>query len=152
MKTQCPHCQKDYEVEAACTIPESQEISLTLKCESEYFGAESIGKVITNMAAIQEGVAKNLGVKVSAFIKSIDLKPNEITIRFFIVTLNQPAGKRQDWGTPCGCRKCSGPQKPTEVRFIVCPTCGNKRCPHASDHDYPCTGSNEPGQEGSVFA
>lgn len=35
--------------------------------------------------------------------------------------------------------------------MILCPTCGNKRCPHASDHDLDCTGSNEPGQPGSVY-
>ena len=35
--------------------------------------------------------------------------------------------------------------------FIVCPTCGNKRCPHATDRKYACTGSNEPGQRGSAF-
>lgn len=34
----------------------------------------------------------------------------------------------------------------------LCATCGNKRCPHASDHRLPCTGSNEPGQTGSVYA
>jgi hypothetical protein len=38
------------------------------------------------------------------------------------------------------------------TRMILCPTCGNKRCPHASDHDLACTSSNEPGQEGSVYA
>lgn len=37
------------------------------------------------------------------------------------------------------------------ARMIVCRECGNKRCPHASDHDQPCTGSNEPGQPGSIF-
>ncbi len=26
--------------------------------------------------------------------------------------------------------------------------CGNKRCPHASDHRFVCTMSNEPGQVG----
>lgn len=36
------------------------------------------------------------------------------------------------------------------TRLIVCRKCGNKRCPHASDHDQPCTGSNEPGQAGSI--
>lgn len=36
------------------------------------------------------------------------------------------------------------------TKMILCPTCGNKRCPHASDHDLACTGSNEPGQAGSV--
>lgn len=35
--------------------------------------------------------------------------------------------------------------------MILCPKCGNKRCPHASDHDLECTGSNEPGQKGSIY-
>ena len=36
-------------------------------------------------------------------------------------------------------------------RMIVCPECGNKRCPHATDHNLPCTNSNEPGQPGSRY-
>ncbi len=36
-------------------------------------------------------------------------------------------------------------------RFYMCETCGCKRCPHATDHRYACTGSNEPGQEGSIY-
>lgn len=36
--------------------------------------------------------------------------------------------------------------------FVVCPKCGNKRCPHATDRKYECTGSNESGQAGSVYA
>jgi len=35
--------------------------------------------------------------------------------------------------------------------FIVCATCGNKRCPHATDHRLKCTNSNESGQPGSVY-
>jgi len=49
------------------------------------------------------------------------------------------------------CYKCSALQGPKFRRMIVCPICGNKRCPKASDHTLDCTGSNEPGQEGSVF-
>lgn len=37
------------------------------------------------------------------------------------------------------------------TRMIVCPTCGNKRCPHATDHMLACTNSNEPGQPGSRY-
>ena len=37
------------------------------------------------------------------------------------------------------------------TRMILCPECGNKRCPKASDHRLDCTGSNEPGQAGSVY-
>ena len=30
--------------------------------------------------------------------------------------------------------------------MVVCEICGNKRCPHATDAKWECTGSNEPGQ------
>ena len=32
--------------------------------------------------------------------------------------------------------------------MILCPKCGNKRCPHANSHENQCSGSNEPGQVG----
>jgi hypothetical protein len=47
---------------------------------------------------------------------------------------------------PC-CWKCS----PEWPRMMLCPECGNKRCPKASDHDLACTRSNEAGQPGSVY-
>jgi hypothetical protein len=37
------------------------------------------------------------------------------------------------------------------TKMILCPSCGNKRCPKASDHRLKCTASNEPGQVGSVY-
>jgi DNA-directed RNA polymerase subunit RPC12/RpoP len=37
------------------------------------------------------------------------------------------------------------------MRMIVCSTCGNKRCPKATNHELTCTGSNEPGQKGSRY-
>lgn len=36
-------------------------------------------------------------------------------------------------------------------RMILCGTCGNKRCPKATDHELECTGSNEPNQQGSIY-
>lgn len=50
----------------------------------------------------------------------------------------------------CWCRTCR-PVVLNDVRFVVCPDCGNKRCPRANDHRNACTGSNEPGQEGSAY-
>jgi hypothetical protein len=47
------------------------------------------------------------------------------------------------------CFKASGAILMT--RMILCPTCGNKRCPRASDHRLECTDINEPGQTGSVY-
>lgn len=52
--------------------------------------------------------------------------------------------------TKCWCRTCR-PITLTDMRFVVCPECGNKCCPHANDHRNACTGSNEPGQEGSAY-
>jgi hypothetical protein len=49
----------------------------------------------------------------------------------------------------CWCHKCHGNRPP--MHMILCPTCGNKRCPKASDHDLACTDSNLPGQPGSVY-
>ena len=37
------------------------------------------------------------------------------------------------------------------TRMIVCPTCGNKRCPCATDHNCACTDSNEANQPGSRY-
>lgn len=37
-------------------------------------------------------------------------------------------------------------------KMILCPECGNKRCPKASDHRLDCTQSNEPNQPGSVYS
>lgn len=50
----------------------------------------------------------------------------------------------------CWCLTCR-PVVLNDMRFVVCPDCGNKRCPRANDHRNSCTGSNEPGQEGSAY-
>lgn len=50
----------------------------------------------------------------------------------------------------CWCRTCR-PVVLNDMRFVVCPDCGSKRCPRANDHRNACTGSNEPGQEGSAY-
>lgn len=50
----------------------------------------------------------------------------------------------------CWCLTCR-PMVLNDMRFVVCPDCGNKRCPRASDHRNACTRSNEPGQEGSAY-
>jgi len=61
--------------------------------------------------------------------------------------------------TGCWCYTCNkgkpgpyGDILPYELTvFIACPTCGNKRCPHATDHNLECTNSNDPGQPGSRY-
>jgi len=52
---------------------------------------------------------------------------------------------------PCHCRKCLAAADYRFPIFVVCATCGAKRCPKATDHELACTGSNEPGQPGSAY-
>ena len=57
----------------------------------------------------------------------------------------------------CGCYNCMHKKEDKNgwslaaLTFIVCPNCGNKRCPKATDHTLECTNSNEPGQKGSRY-
>lgn len=67
----------------------------------------------------------------------------------------------------CGCLRCQQeysaslpPDTPMHERFAgpgrkgwryACEKCGNKRCPHHSNHELQCTNSNKPGQIGSVY-
>lgn len=70
-----------------------------------------------------------------------------------------PDGDNQEWdGKECSCHRCIKEKKLTQngiplgaSRMILCPECGNKRCPKASDHTLECTNSNEPGQPGSIY-
>ena len=54
----------------------------------------------------------------------------------------------------CHCEACvpqGNPFDGSPMRFIVCAICGNKRCPHATDHRNACSNSNELGQKGSAW-
>jgi hypothetical protein len=56
--------------------------------------------------------------------------------------------------TPCPCLACvvkvNGYHAGRE-QMILCPVCGNKRCPHAYNHEKVCTWSNEPDQIGHTL-
>jgi len=47
------------------------------------------------------------------------------------------------------CHKCLARGFLTQM--LLCPLCGNKRCPKATDHTLACTNSNEPNQPGSIY-
>ena len=58
----------------------------------------------------------------------------------------------------CGCYDCVAARGNTLfgipeqfTRMICCETCGNKRCPHATNHANACTDSNDVGQPGSRY-
>lgn len=73
-------------------------------------------------------------------IEDIPERQYRVTPEEFIKTMR---GNESD----CWCWNCTQDR----TRMILCPECGNKRCPHATDHNLPCTNSNEPGQEGSRY-
>lgn len=52
--------------------------------------------------------------------------------------------------TECWCARCSQQHRflAFSTVMIVCPNCGNKRCPRAEWHGFACSGSNETGQVG----
>ena len=50
----------------------------------------------------------------------------------------------------CWCATCR-PVVFSDMRMVLCPECGNKRCPRATDHRNACSGSNELGQAGSAY-
>jgi hypothetical protein len=60
-------------------------------------------------------------------------------------------GKYECWCYNCNKDKIVNGFPYTATRMILCPDCGNKRCPKATDHIYKCTNSNEPGQRGSRY-
>jgi hypothetical protein len=50
----------------------------------------------------------------------------------------------------CSCYRCVADRGDMRVRMGSC-DCGCKRCPKSSDHRLECTGSNAPGQPGSIY-
>ena len=74
-------------------------------------------------------------------------------IRGLLADSNNPKlNKKYD----CFCYNCNkdnivGGLPFVMTRMVLCPDCGNKRCPKATDHNNKCTGSNNPGQKGSRY-
>lgn len=79
----------------------------------------------------------------------VTTKSNEEVRRTWEATLGLDNVLKTCWCFQCLDDPSMGLLNPTMVRMITCPQCGNKRCPRAASHDNACSGSNEPGQDGS---
>ena len=86
--------------------------------------------------------------------------PRPMTVKYddFANNFDRIFGKKKENNYQCYCYNCnkdrldeSGNFSYVMTRMIVCPECGNKRCPHSTDHNLACTGSNDPGQPGSRY-
>jgi hypothetical protein len=51
----------------------------------------------------------------------------------------------------CWCHTCH-PLGVDRMEMVLCPDCGNKRCPKANNHEYACSGSNDTDQPGSAYS
>lgn len=51
----------------------------------------------------------------------------------------------------CGCHACMNITGEPQMFYILCPECGCKRCPKATNHAHACSQSNDSGQFGSVY-
>jgi hypothetical protein len=104
-------------------------------------------------------------------INELGKKVNQLVAVFGKGLLSRQSGQNLLVFTPadfypheCGCQHCdektrrevltiTGDQLGYISRFmILCPECGNKRCPRANHHDYACTGSNATEQPGSAYS
>jgi len=67
--------------------------------------------------------------------------------------MNDPKRESAPAEASCWCHACRPvtPLRHSDLRMIVCPDCGNKRCPKANNHGNACTGSNAVGQRGSAY-
>lgn len=121
------------------------------------FTSEEASELETEFLLALDPIAKKAGLEYSLFgtLLAQELVHHDVKM------IN--AGPLFDGGTAnkCGnCHQCLkhqvvhfGPIEVSEsmARMILCPECGNKRCPKANDHRHECTGSNEPGQAGSAY-
>ena len=93
--------------------------------------------------------------KIRQALISLGFLPEPPKREYVLCSLGYKHLKKKDY---CGnCYECLKNEKdenglPKEAtRMIVCPECGNKRCPKATDHNLACTHSNETGQVGSRY-
>lgn len=92
----------------------------------------------------------------SALQTVIEIRDNEIALQLREIASLRAEVERLTAERDCPCRDCRMARLdpsvyPARREMILCPTCGNKRCPHATNHNHACTGSNDPGQEGSEY-
>lgn len=85
-------------------------------------------------------------------------RPYSVSQEQFASNWDAIFGKKKQDTYQCYCYNCnkdrldeSGRIPYVMTRMILCPDCGNKRCPRSTDHNLACTNSNEPGQPGSRY-
>lgn len=99
----------------------------------------------TGLCSIRDCVALMKADKLTECELTFDLDGEKVNVMVSIIN-----SALECWCSTC--RPVTIFDKPGDNRMVLCPDCGNKRCPHATYHGNACTGSNEPGQAGSSYS
>jgi hypothetical protein len=99
--------------------------------------------------------ARPLSVSKETFNDNWDkiFKKPEVVEEPKVEVISNSHGAHASIEVECMCRRCTPKERLMDrPAMILCNICGNKRCPHATDHYLECTNSNEPGQNGSIYS
>ncbi len=139
------------EREPACTAPTAPVVPETLPCPVMLEPGLRFGKGVrtqTMLDALQRRAEYTAELEAMTPDQRAD---HDAGMKEFAAMLQgSPALHEETQRSKCWCRTCR-PVDMTDMRFVACPECGNKRCPRANDCRNVCSGSNEPGQEGSAY-
>lgn len=144
------------EAEAVCVIDQSNLDYLKSGSDADVWPASrtEMGDVLLYRSAPPAPVSVPAAMEMDDDFDSAFEHGKAVGWNAYRAAMLQSFGNSEQLNSPvipdCWCRTCR-PITLRDMRFVVCPECGNKRCPHANDHRNACTGSNEPGQEGSAY-
>ncbi|PJD67999.1 hypothetical protein B9Q37_02555 [Enterobacter kobei] len=144
------------EAEAVCVIDQSNLDYLKSGSDADVWPASraEMGDVLLYRSATPAPVSVPAAMEMDDDFDSAFEHGKAVGWNAYRAAMLQSFGNSEQLNSPvipdCWCRTCR-PITLRDMRFVVCPDCGNKRCPHANDHRNACTGSNEPGQEGSAY-
>jgi hypothetical protein len=90
MNCRCPKCNETFPVMLEALIPAEQVMCVKLTSESELFPADTIGSTIVNTTKLLQAIAREAGTPLTIFVKSVELKPHEVTIAFLMTVIKKP--------------------------------------------------------------
>ena len=99
-----------------------------------------------NLAEIGKWMDEDKGYELSTHEKQQEFAKNR---NYHYTNTDNPIDFPKCWCHTC--RPIDYVRDPESVYMRLCPFCGNKRCPKATNHIHECTNSNEPNQEGSIY-
>lgn len=137
--------------ELAAANVRTEESERRLKAEESAHGHTMAELAAANdrVARLEEAVsaAREMATLLGGYDYSAGDRAGKLLTAFQAAALS--AAPQASTEQNCGnCWTCTADRS----RMILCPTCGNKRCPKANDHTLVCSGSNEPGHLGSAYA